>query len=180
GWRTAARAAGRVIDGGVRATGQAHLLYLLQTPAGAELWTYHTITDTWARQGAANTAPGMAVVQAAGWGAGLVWAAAADGKTVLATGVLEAEHRLLRPLDWFMIVAYLAGMLGIGWYYYAREKRNSTADFFVGGRSIPFWAAGISLYAANTSSISYIAIPAKAFETNWQYMTNNLIAVIAL
>jgi SSS family transporter len=36
------------------------------------------------------------------------------------------------------------------------------------------------LYAANTSSISYIAIPAKAFETNWQYLTNNLIAVIGL
>ncbi|WP_288381186.1 sodium:solute symporter [uncultured Massilia sp.] len=183
GWRTAARAAGRVLDGGVRATGQAHLLYLLQTAAGAELWTYHTITDTWARQGAAGVvgAPGAQLAGAAGWGAGLVWAAAgADGKTVFTTGVLEAGQRLLRPLDWVMIIAYLVGMLGIGWYYYAREKRNSTADFFVGGRSIPFWAAGISLYAANTSSISYIAIPAKAFETNWQYMTNNLIAVIAL
>ena len=41
-------------------------------------------------------------------------------------------------------------------------------------------AAGVSLYAANTSSISYIAIPAKAFETNWQYLTNNLIAVLGL
>ena len=34
--------------------------------------------------------------------------------------------------------------------------------------------------AANTSSISYIAIPAKAFETNWQYLTNNLVAVLGL
>jgi SSS family transporter len=38
----------------------------------------------------------------------------------------------------------------------------------------------VSLYAANTSSISYIAIPAKAFETNWQYLTNNLVAVLGL
>jgi len=50
----------------------------------------------------------------------------------------------------------------------------------VGGRKIPFWAAGVSLYAANTSSISYIAIPAKSFETNWQYLTNNLVAVVGL
>ena len=71
-------------------------------------------------------------------------------------------------------------MLGMGLYFYLREKRNSTSDFFVGGRTIPFWAAGVSLYAANTSSISYIAIPAKAFETNWQYLTNNLIAVLGL
>jgi hypothetical protein len=38
----------------------------------------------------------------------------------------------------------------------------------------------VSLYAANTSSISFIAIPAKAFESNWQYLTNNLIAVFGL
>jgi len=71
-------------------------------------------------------------------------------------------------------------MLGMGFYFYAREKRNSTSDFFLGGRTIPFWAAGVSLYAANTSSISYIAIPAKSFETNWQYLTNNLVAIAAL
>jgi SSS family solute:Na+ symporter len=79
-----------------------------------------------------------------------------------------------------MIIVYLVSMIGMGLYFYMREKRNSTSDFFVGGRSIPFWAAGVSLYAANTSSISYIAIPAKAFETNWQYLTNNLVAVIGL
>jgi SSS family solute:Na+ symporter len=71
-------------------------------------------------------------------------------------------------------------MIGMGFYFYVREKRHSTSDFFVGGRKIPFWAAGVSLYAANTSSISYIAIPAKAFETNWQYLTNNLVAVLGL
>ena len=86
---------------------------------------------------------------------------------------------MLTWLDWFVIVFYLVSMLGMGLYFYLREKRNSTSDFFVGGRSIPFWAAGISLYAANTSSISYIAIPAKAFETNWQYLTNNLVGVLA-
>lgn len=177
GWRELAPAPGGVVRGGVRATGQAHVLYLLETANGADLWSYHTITDAWARQGEAGAG---APLLGASWGKGLLLAAQKDGKTAFSHSELASEKRLLKPLDWFMIVAYLAGMLGIGWYYYAREKRNSTADFFVGGRSIPFWAAGISLYAANTSSISYIAIPAKAFETNWQYMTNNLIAVIAL
>jgi len=179
GWTTRAPPPGSVIDGAVRATGQAHVLYLLQPGAGApQLWSYHTITNAWARQAApAAGIPGAAT----GWGNGLLWAqSGANGQTSLAFSELVSGQRLLKTLDWIIIVAYLAGMLGIGWYCYIREKRNSTADFFVGGRSIPFWAAGISLYAANTSSISYIAIPAKAFETNWQYMTNNLIAVIAL
>jgi len=37
----------------------------------------------------------------------------------------------------------------------------------VAGRSIPGWAAGVAVMAAYISSISYIATPGKAFETNW-------------
>ena len=187
GWTESPALAGTLLDGGVRATGQAHVLYLLRPMAGGapELWSYHTITQSWARQGqpgasGAGEAAGTASA-ATGWGNGLLWARPMAGAgTDFGFLELSTDRRLLKTLDWFIIVVYLAGMLGIGWYCYVREKRNNTADFFVGGRSIPFWAAGISLYAANTSSISYIAIPAKAFETNWQYMTNNLIAVIAL
>jgi SSS family transporter len=175
GWRELAAPAGHVIGGAARATGQAHVLYLLRPVDGSapRLWSYHTITGSWASQG---PAAGAGTGPVAGWGNGMVWSNG-PAFTYLELG---ADKRLLKPFDWIVIVAYLAGMLGIGWYCYVREKRNSTADFFVGGRKIPFWAAGISLYAANTSSISYIAIPAKAFETNWQYMTNNLIAVVAL
>jgi SSS family solute:Na+ symporter len=187
GWTELAPLAGKVAGGAVKSTGQAHVLYLLRPLAGGapQLWSYHTITAAWARQGelgaSGATAATGTLSAATGWGNGLLWATpAAAGRTAFAYTELATDQRLLKTLDWCIIVAYLAGMLGIGWYCYVREKRNSTADFFVGGRTIPFWAAGVSLYAANTSSISYIAIPAKAFETNWQYMTNNLIAVVAL
>ena len=43
---------------------------------------------------------------------------------------------------------------------------------------IPFWAAGISLYATNSSSIGYIATTAKAFATNWQYLVGNLLGAL--
>jgi len=111
----------------------------------------------------------------------MLWAqVGADGAIKFGYAEIEAGKLLLKWLDWVVIVVYLAAMLGIGFYFYIRDKHNSTSEFFVGGRSIPFWAAGVSLYAANTSSISFIAIPAKAFETNWTYMTNNLIAVCGL
>ncbi|HEU6455040.1 MAG TPA: sodium:solute symporter, partial [Roseateles sp.] len=118
----------------------------------------------------------------AAWKTGLAWlqGSGEPGGQSFASAQVEAGKLMLRWLDWLVIVVYLVAMLGMGLYFYLREKRNSTSDFFVGGRSIPFWAAGVSLYAANTSSISYIAIPAKAFETNWQYLTNNLIAVLGL
>ena len=37
----------------------------------------------------------------------------------------------------------------------------------VAGRSIPSWAAGLAIMSSYTSSISYIATPGKAYDTNW-------------
>ncbi|MGS1076720.1 sodium:solute symporter [Pseudoxanthomonas beigongshangi] len=178
GWETKPAVPGMRLPGSARALGQAHLLMLVRDNRGMHLMTYHTITSAWATL---PTEIGGEVRMATGWHNGLVWAAD-DGKggQVLESARLASGKHLLKWMDWLVIIVYLASMIGIGMYFYLKEKRNSTSDFFVGGRSIPFWAAGVSLYATNTSSISFIAIPAKAFETNWQYMTNNLIAVIGL
>lgn len=187
GWTERGAVPGRVLSSNGRAIGQAHLLYLLADPAqpgqALRLMSFQTITGSWALL----STPSVGAVDGAArlgtaWKNGLVWlqpgANAAHSEFLFAE--IEAGQHLLHWLDWLVIALYLAAMLGIGLYFYLREKRSSTSDFFVGGRSIPFWVAGVSLYATNTSSISFIAIPAKAFETNWQYLTNNLIAVVGL
>ncbi len=182
GWSEHAAAPGRIVEGSARAMGQAHVLYLMhpvEAPQRLRLAMFHTITGSWAPL----SDLGAAEVKASTvWGNGILWSRpAAGGKAAeMSFAEVESGTLLLEWLDWIVIVVYLVSMLGMGLYFYLREKRMSTADFFVGGRTIPFWAAGVSLYAANTSSISYIAIPAKAFETNWQYLTNNLIAVLGL
>ncbi|KAF1685846.1 sodium:solute symporter [Pseudoxanthomonas broegbernensis] len=159
-----------------RTLGQAHLLFLVRGAGGtAALARYHVITDSWASLDAPVPASARVVAPAAG---GMYWLDPASGQFAQ-VGLGSGQH-LLRTTDWVVIVLYLAAMLGMGAYFYFQGQNASTSDFFVGGRSIPFWAAGISLYATNTSSISYIAIPAKAFETNWQYLTNNLMAVLGL
>lgn len=173
GWTAMPSLPGRLVAPG-RALGQAHLLYVVSDGTVPRLETFHTITKAWATLPVDLPA---GIAGAAAWGDGLAWSAA-DG-TLHAMQVQAGKH-LLTWLDWLVIVVYLAAMIGIGLYFYLREKRNSTENFFVGSRTIPFWAAGLSLYAVNTSSISFIAIPAKAFETNWQYLTNNLIAVLGL
>jgi SSS family solute:Na+ symporter len=50
--------------------------------------------------------------------------------------------------------------------YYTRKCRTAE-EFMVAGRSIPAWAAGLAIMSAYTSSISYIATPGKAYDTNW-------------
>lgn len=177
GWADRGDVPGRVLDGAGRSTGQAHVLLPLQAADGPRWMTWQTITGSWATLPGVADLPVVSTAAATPWKAGVAWIAT-DGSARQVQ--IQAERQLLKLIDWIVIVVYLVSMLGIGLYFYLREKRNSTSDFFVGGRTIPFWAAGVSLYAANTSSISYIAIPAKAFESNWTYMTNNLVAVLGL
>lgn len=181
GWQTFSEVPSVVVSGSGRAVGQAHIVYLVRDAADARiatLRTLQTITGAWAvLPGATANQP----LQPAAWRDGIAWAqASGDGALTLHYAQVQPVKMLLGWGDWLVLVLYLSAMIGIGLYFYLREKRNSTAGFFVGGRSIPFWAAGVSLYATNTSSISFIAIPAKSFETNWQYLTNNLIAVLGL
>lgn len=67
--------------------------------------------------------------------------------------------------DLLIIVAYFAGMIGVGVYF---ARRRATIDQFTraSGR-IPGWALGISLYATFLSSNTFLGVPGKAFGSNW-------------
>jgi SSS family solute:Na+ symporter len=59
-------------------------------------------------------------------------------------------------------------LVAMGIYY--RRKCRTSEQFMVADRTIPAWAAGLAVMSAYTSSISYIATPGKAFDTNWHPM----------
>ncbi|MGL4851746.1 MAG: sodium:solute symporter family transporter [Phocaeicola sp.] len=70
-------------------------------------------------------------------------------------------------LNYGVLIVYMVLMLGIGFYF---SRRASTSDqFFKGGGQIPWWAAGISIFATTLSAITFMALPAKAYTTNWLY-----------
>lgn len=68
-------------------------------------------------------------------------------------------------VDISILFLYGAALIWMG-LYYARKTRTAE-QFMVAGRSIPAWAAGLAVMSAYTSSISYIATPGKAYESNW-------------
>lgn len=71
----------------------------------------------------------------------------------------------LGAVDIAILALYGCVLVGMGIYY---VRKSRTADqFMVAGRSIPAWAAGLAVMSAYTSSISYIATPGKAFDSNW-------------
>lgn len=69
--------------------------------------------------------------------------------------------------DYVSLITYLLLIVWLGYYFSSKNK--SSKDFFLGGQKIPFWAAGLSMMAAQVSAIGFMSIPAKSFVTNWSY-----------
>lgn len=74
--------------------------------------------------------------------------------------------RTLSIADYIALATYFALNIGIGWWC-ARRKKASSNDFFLGGGRITWWAAAISFFATATSSITFMAVPAKTYSTDW-------------
>ena len=80
--------------------------------------------------------------------------------------------------NWIVLGCYLAVLVCVGIYFAKREK--STEDFFLAGRRIPWWAAGLSIFGTQLSAITYLAMPARAYATDWSLLPLNIgILVIA-
>ena len=146
----------------------------------SEILAYDTITDTWTARGKLPSPTAMtSAVQRQGH---IIIPGGHTDMNRTSPDTLEAT-----PISWqgsFCIIDYtvLAGYLLIlvfmGWYFSGREK--SAGDFLLGGHRIPWWAAGISILATQVSSIGFMAIPAKAFATDWVYFMGVLTWFIAV
>jgi SSS family transporter len=144
-----------------------------------DVLAYHTITDTWARVGNIDGTP-PAVTSLVPWANGYV---IPTGE--VRAGVRTPDVRLLKTaqskssfgwVNYATLGLYPLIMLGISWLV---GKKRTSEEFFRGGQRIPWWAAGISIYATMLSSITYMAIPAKAYATDWSYFMTAL-AIVAV
>lgn len=68
-------------------------------------------------------------------------------------------------LDWGVLTVYFFATLSIGFYFY--RKSRTTEGFTAAGRALPGWACGLSIFATYLSSISFLALPGKAFAGTW-------------
>ena len=89
--------------------------------------------------------------------------------------ILGGTSSAFSTADKLVLLFYLAIMLGVG-IYFAR-RNNSTEDFFLAGRKIPWWAAGISIFGTQLSAITFMAIPATAFGSDWRRFAGSLMAM---
>src|SRR5690349_2605247 len=67
----------------------------------------------------------------------------------------------MKALDLIIIFGYLIGIVLFGTWF--GRKQETTADYFLGDRSVPWWAVAFSIVATETSTITFISIPGVAF-----------------
>lgn len=71
-------------------------------------------------------------------------------------------------IDYVVIVVYLVGVAYLGIRIAGRQ--SSTDDYFLGGHDIPWWAVLFSVVATETSTLTFISIPAVAYGGNLTFL----------
>jgi len=74
----------------------------------------------------------------------------------------------IHPLDLAIVVLYLLGVTALGIYF--RRGQRDVRDYFLGGRSAPWWAISFSIVATETSTLTIIGTPAIAYGGNLTFL----------
>ena len=82
-------------------------------------------------------------------------------------------------LDWLIVAGYMLGTTLVG--HHLKGRQHSTRDFFLGGRSLPWYAVSASTIATTISAVTFIGVPALVYATdgNFVYLQLALGGVIA-
>jgi SSS family solute:Na+ symporter len=83
----------------------------------------------------------------------------------------------LRYADLAVLVGYLSLTVGLGCAFAFRKR--DTDEFMAGGRSLPGWAVGLSMFGSYVSSISFLANPGKSFAGDWNAFVFTLATPVA-
>src|ERR1700691_5097004 len=74
----------------------------------------------------------------------------------------------MRWLDLGVIGVYLVAITWFGARF--RSSQKTLRDYFLGGHSAPWWAIGLSIVSAETSTLTVIGTPALSFNGNFQFL----------
>src|SRR5271156_1547887 len=74
----------------------------------------------------------------------------------------------ISPIDIGILVLYLAGITLFGARF--RRGQQNLRDYFLGGRTAPWWALACSIVATETSTLTIIGTPAIAYGGNLTFL----------
>jgi Na+/proline symporter len=82
--------------------------------------------------------------------------------------VLSAPPDTLLPADWAVLAAYVSAIVALG-VWVGRRTRN-VSDFFLAGREMRWWAAGLSVMATQLSAITFVGTTGQAYTRGMSFV----------
>ncbi|WP_339923728.1 sodium/solute symporter [uncultured Cyclobacterium sp.] len=146
-----------------------------------KMLAYNTNSEEWVEMGDMPEGTSRVTAPAVYWDGFWVVPNGEKGPGVRSPKVFGLSvHNPFGWANWTTLGAYLACMLGIGFYFSSRE--NTTTEYFLAGKRIPWWAAGLSIYGTQLSAITFMAIPVIVYATNWRLAVGSfmILAIVPL
>ena len=144
------------------------------------VWSWHAVTGKWAVYGELpegvdpRCGAAAAILPAEGGNGARLAVVGGEVKPQARTAAGSAVDFVRQGWrfgweSWVVIGLFFASMAGMGIYFALKPKTADT--YFRGGKSIPWYVAGVSIYATMLSSITFISIPTMTYISDWRYFT---------
>ena len=92
------------------------------------------------------------------------------------TGATDLSAHFTR-LDLAVLAGYFVATMAVGFAFSRRSR--SVEGFTAASRSLPGWLTGLSILGTYISSITFLAVPAKAYASNWNAFAFSLALPLA-
>ncbi len=81
---------------------------------------------------------------------------------------LSTTGPILAPADWVVLVAYVVAIVSFG--VWVGRKTRDVSDFYLAGRQMPWWAAGLSVMATQISAITFVGTTGQAYTKGMSFV----------
>ena len=142
-----------------------------------KILAYNCVTDAWCEYGEIAAADSPRCGAAAGIKPGktpeqytLIIAGGEIAPATRTNAISVASFRKtgkFGAMAWAVVGVYALLMVGMACFFIFKKKDEN--DYFRGGNRIPWYVAGMSIFATMLSSITFIAIPTQAYLQDWRY-----------
>src|SRR5277367_6558168 len=94
---------------------------------------------------------------------------------------------LIEPVDMTIVIAYLVGVVGLGFYAGFHQARNRTegSNYFLAGNTLTWPVIGLAMFAANISTVHLVSLAEAAYKYglvfgNFEWMAGFTLILLSL